>query len=56
MSEEQQDESETVVKVKTEVYSRIVGYIRPLSSWHDSKRQEFHDRRTFTVPQRREDD
>ena len=56
MSEEQQDESETVVKVKTEVYSRIVGYIRPLSSWHDSKRQEFRDRRTFTVPQRREDD
>ncbi len=28
-----------------EVYSRIVGYIRPLSNWNDGKREEFKDRR-----------
>jgi anaerobic ribonucleoside-triphosphate reductase len=30
-----------------EVYSRIVGYLRPVRCWHDGKRQEFAERRTF---------
>jgi ribonucleoside-triphosphate reductase len=33
----------------TEVYSRVVGYIRPVSDWNKSKRQEFVDRKTFKV-------
>ncbi|MCD6134384.1 MAG: ribonucleoside triphosphate reductase [Candidatus Omnitrophica bacterium] len=36
---------------KTEVYSRIVGYLRPLEQWNDGKKQEFNDRRTFKLPQ-----
>jgi len=32
---------------KTEVYSRVVGYIRPVSNWNDSKQAEFHDRKLF---------
>ncbi len=36
---------------KTEVYSRIVGYLRPLEQWNDGKKQEFNDRRTFELPQ-----
>jgi len=36
-----------MVKQKCEVYSRVVGYIRPLDSWNDSKQAEFHDRRKF---------
>lgn len=33
---------------KTEVYSRIVGYLRPIATWNDGKKQEFDERTTFT--------
>jgi anaerobic ribonucleoside-triphosphate reductase len=32
---------------EAEVYSRIVGYIRPIKQWNKAKRQEFQDRMTF---------
>ncbi len=32
---------------KTEVYSRITGYYRPVQNWNDGKAQEFKDRRTY---------
>lgn len=32
---------------ESEVYSRIVGYLRPVSQWNDGKRQEFNDRVLF---------
>lgn len=31
----------------TEVYSRIVGYFRPVKQWNQGKRQEFEERKTF---------
>lgn len=33
---------------KCEVYSRIVGYLRPVQNWNEGKRQEFSERTTFT--------
>jgi anaerobic ribonucleoside-triphosphate reductase len=30
-----------------EVYSRIVGYIRPVQQWHKGKQQEFGERKEF---------
>lgn len=36
-----------MVKTKCEVYSRVVGYIRPVSNWNDSKQAEFYDRKHF---------
>jgi len=30
-----------------EVYSRVVGYIRPVSQWNKGKQSEFKDRVTF---------
>ncbi|MGB8951992.1 MAG: ribonucleoside triphosphate reductase [Candidatus Aminicenantales bacterium] len=33
---------------ETEVFSRIVGYLRPVKTWNDGKRQEFKDRTLFT--------
>lgn len=36
-----------MVKTKCEVYSRVVGYIRPVSNWNDSKQAEFSDRVKF---------
>ena len=32
---------------KTEVYSRITGYYRPVQNWNDGKSQEFKDRVTY---------
>ncbi|MCK4931308.1 MAG: ribonucleoside triphosphate reductase [Candidatus Aminicenantes bacterium] len=32
----------------TEVYSRIVGYLRPVATWNDGKKQEFKERATYT--------
>ncbi len=34
---------------KTEVYSRITGYYRPVQNWNDGKSQEFADRKTYRV-------
>lgn len=31
----------------TEVYSRIVGYLRPVNQWNEGKQEEFADRVTF---------
>ena len=32
---------------KTEVYSRIVGYYRPVQNWNAGKQQEFEDRKEY---------
>ena len=34
---------------KTEVYSRITGYYRPVQNWNDGKSQEFRDRKTYHI-------
>ena len=36
-------------KVPTEVYSRVVGYFRPVSQWNKGKREEFKERKEFKV-------
>jgi len=32
---------------RCEVYSRIVGYLRPVDQWNDGKQAEFRIRKTF---------
>ena len=34
---------------KTEVYSRITGYYRPVQNWNDGKSQEYKDRVTYNI-------
>lgn len=34
-------------KTRCEVYSRVVGYLRPVSQWNAGKQQEFEDRKTY---------
>lgn len=34
---------------ETEVYSRVVGYLRPVKQWNKGKREEFKLRKTFSV-------
>lgn len=32
---------------KCEVYSRVVGYLRPVKQWHLGKQQEFKERKEY---------
>ena len=34
---------------KTEVYSRITGYYRPIQNWNDGKAQEYKDRKVYNI-------
>ena len=34
---------------KTEVYSRITGYYRPVQNWNDGKTQEYKDRKLYDI-------
>ncbi len=34
---------------KTEVYSRITGYYRPVANWNDGKAQEYKDRQVYNI-------
>ena len=35
-------------RTKCEVYSRVVGYIRPVSQWNEGKQAEYEDRIEFS--------
>jgi anaerobic ribonucleoside-triphosphate reductase len=32
-----------------EIYSRVVGYIRPIAQWNTGKQEEWKDRKTFKI-------
>jgi len=34
---------------QTEIYSRVVGYYRPVQNWHKGKQEEYRQRRTYAV-------
>ena len=38
---------------KTEVYSRITGYYRPVQNWNDGKTQEYKDRKVYDISRSR---
>ena len=35
--------------MQTEIYSRVVGYYRPVQNWNKGKKEEFGIRRTFSL-------
>ena len=37
-------------KLPCEIYSRIVGYFRPVAQWNKGKLTEFRERKTFIIP------
>jgi ribonucleoside-triphosphate reductase (formate) len=39
-----------VCRQETEVYARVVGYLRPVKQWNGGKQAEFELRKTFVVP------
>ncbi|MBN1954630.1 MAG: hypothetical protein JW900_06220 [Anaerolineae bacterium] len=50
MAKEEQKVAEKEIVVPCEVYSRVVGYLRPVQNWHQGKQQEFRERKTFRMP------
>lgn len=45
MPDQNPEQEKTVLVIETEVYSRVVGYFRPVSGWNIGKKQEFEDRK-----------
>ncbi len=43
------DQTSLAKRVPCEVYSRIVGYLRPVQDWNEGKQQEFSDREVYQV-------
>jgi anaerobic ribonucleoside-triphosphate reductase len=39
-------------KQKCEVYSRVVGYLSPVSKWNKGKQEEFKDRKNYDINQK----
>jgi anaerobic ribonucleoside-triphosphate reductase len=37
--------ADKVIAVGNEVYSRVVGYYRPVANWNDGKKEEFKERK-----------
>jgi ribonucleoside-triphosphate reductase len=42
----------SICDIDTEVYSRVVGYLRPIKQWNNGKQEEFRLRKTFSVGRR----
>lgn len=45
-----EEEKSKVKGTPTEVYSRVVGYLRPVQSWNNGKKEEFKMRKSFKCP------
>ena len=39
-------------RTKCEIYSRVVGYMRPVSQWNKGKQQEYKDRKMFKISEK----
>lgn len=47
---EKEETKDQIKKIPVEIYSRVVGYYRPVANWNKGKQEEFQDRRTFDTP------
>ena len=47
--EELEKELASVKGSECEIYSRVVGYFRPVKQWNNGKQEEFGDRKEFVV-------
>lgn len=36
-------------KIPTEVFSRVVGYFRPVQDWNKGKKEEFNHRKMYST-------
>lgn len=47
MSEEKKVVEPVVERQRCEVYSRVVGYLRPVSQWNEGKQQEYKEKKVY---------
>ena len=45
-----EEEKKKAKGTNCEVYSRVVGYLRPVQSWNKGKKEEFKMRKPFNCP------
>lgn len=45
-----EQETCSICNQETEIYSRVVGYLRPVKQWNDGKQAEYQMRKSFRVP------
>lgn len=44
------NESRIIIKkIPCEIFSRVVGYFRPVSQWNEGKQEEFRDRKELKI-------
>jgi ribonucleoside-triphosphate reductase len=43
------EEEQKTCNEKTEVYSRVVGFYRPIEQWNPGKKSEFSDRKEYVL-------
>ncbi|HQJ40616.1 MAG TPA: anaerobic ribonucleoside-triphosphate reductase, partial [Exilispira sp.] len=43
------EEDQGKLVIMNEVYSRVVGYYRPVQNWNNGKREEFYQRKHFKI-------
>ncbi len=39
---------------ETEIYSRVVGYLRPVKQWNNGKQAEYNLRKTYAIDEQAE--
>ncbi len=44
-----------IARQRCEVYSRVNGYLRPISQWNDAKVSEFKQRKNFNIEKTKKD-
>jgi len=55
MTEQPGNQASRVKAIRTEVYSRVVGYYRPVQDWNKGKQEEFAQREYVEIPGEPED-
>ena len=45
-----EDVKELAKKYPVETYSRVVGYLSPVSEWNPGKKEEYKERKTYERP------
>lgn len=43
------EKKQKIKVIPCEVYSRVVGYFRPVSNWNPGKQKEFSERKTVKI-------
>lgn len=43
------EEKNKIERQDCEIYSRVVGYLRPVNQWNDGKQAEWEDRKNFEI-------